>query len=450
MFRRLAAVFALLFALTASLYAPAVRHHFIADDFINLDFVRHPPSPWATFLHPARAYSDPVTASRYKPGYVYYLALTDAALGDRAWAWHLLSLLLHAAVAAEVYLLAQRLFRDEATALGAATLFATWRLHAQMVVWMSASYRLASAALLLGAILAATGRRRRAVPLAAGLYLLAQAMNPEAIVLLPMLAGALAYLRLGPSPSPAGARRVAQVLLAVAPIGLFFLAANRVSLRSFPELPISLLPDPRRVGLFVLDLLVPFEVPRWARAAVVALVVAAAWRRRDPRLALLGGCVLVGACFAGVLRYPLAPRYLYLAAAASSIALAALLRAATARGGRSAMALVVAGLVLGNAWALRTTDLAHLGYLAQPGERLAAVQREARRSGRRATVFLQPPSTLDARNLAFFRREVRFVDDATCAEHVVPSGHDRALRRFGPALDRDYWYMPWFLDEASP
>lgn len=435
---------ALLLALSAVLYRPALRHWFIADDLVNLDFVRRHEGSWLKYLSPLAAYSDPVTRSRYKPLYVYYFRAADLAFGDRPWAWHALSLLWHVAAAMCVYALARRLFRDPLAPVLAALLFASTRLHSQMVVWVSANYRLLSAVLTLGAVLSLDARSSAwAVGACALLFTLSIGMNPESVVLLPIL-GAILWLH---RRDPSRARTSLSALAACAPVALAFVAANRVSQRRFPDLPIALTPDPSRVLLFFANLAVPFAVPLSVKVLGACAVVAAALSLRDRRVRAMLLCALACALFYAVLEYPLAPRYLYLASAFWSVVLARLIaRAARRTSSRPALAAAALAtpLVLASAWALRETDLEDLGYLACVGERLTPVQREARARGRRLAVHIQPVSSLDARNLAFFRDELRFVPTCAQADRVVDSGYARCRARFGPGFDEDYWYLPWF------
>jgi hypothetical protein len=396
--RRTLPLGAALLALCAAIYAPALRHGFIADDFVNLDFVRRYRGSWAAFLSPLAAYSDPVTRSRYKPLYVYYFRALDGLFGDTSWAWHALSLIWHVAAALCVFALARMLFDDRRLGAVAATLFATSRLQGQMVIWVSANYRLLSAAMTLGALLALDLRRTvPSVALCAGLFTLSIATNPEAVVLLPVL-GVFALLRGGDPPARS---RALQCLAACLPVGVGFALANRLSQTRFTDLPIGHVPDPGRVAMFFGNLALPFEAPLRVKVGVALGLAAGMLALRDRRVVAMLGCALACALFYALLEYPLAPRYLYLASAFWCVGLARGLCVLALRVHPRAVWAAAAPWVLLSAAAIRDPDIEDFAYLARVGERLGAVQREARARGRAISVRITPVSSLDARNLAF-------------------------------------------------
>jgi hypothetical protein len=456
---------ALLVVLTLALYGGALGHYFIADDFVNLDFVRSYRGSWLAFLDPTRMFSDPVTHTRYKPFHIYDLWLLDAAFGDHAFAYHALSLLLHAVVGMAVWNLAWDLFRERATATAAAVLFVSWRLQSQTVVWISANPRVLSTGLALLAIAAPAARpRASAVVGRIVLFAFALGMNPEVVVVPPILGCFVLYRLVGRGRDLERARRLAWTLAGCAAVTATFLGACWLSHRAFPERPVSLAPDPGRLLLFTTNLFVPFELPLGLKIALPAVVTVAAVCLKDARLLLMLACIAVCAIFWGLLSgYPLTPRYLYLAWAFGSVVVARLLylvgsRAAQAQPVRwraalpsppawrrcAAVAALLVPLLAANAWSVRWRDLVHFEYLTLLGRRLAQVQHEARSSGRRTTVFVRPFSSLGAGDLAFFRREIRFVGSPEAAERIVDTGVARYRSRLGPRMAEGYWYLPWF------
>jgi hypothetical protein len=456
---------ALLVVLAFAIYGGALGHYFIADDLLNFDFVRSYRGSWLAFLDPTRMYSDPVTETRWKPLHIYSLRLLDALFGDRAFAYHTLSVLLHALVGMVVWNLAFDLFRERVMATAAAVLFVSWRLQSQTVVWISAGPRVLSTGLALLAISAAARRRTSAGPAGGvALFALALGMNPELVVVPPILGCFLVYRLVGPGRDLERARRLAWILAGCAIVTAAFLVACWLSHRAFPERPISIAPDPGRVLLFETNLFVPFELPLGLKIPLAAVVVVAAACLRDGRLVLMLACIAACAILWGLLGgYPLTPRYLYLAWAFGSVVVARLLylvgsHAATALPGRGPAALpsglawrrhaavtaLLAPLLVANAWSIRSRDLVHFEYLALLGRRLAQVQQEARWSGRRTTVFVRPFSSLGAGDLAFFRREIRFVGSPDAAERIVDTDLAHYRSRLGPRMADGYWYLPWF------
>ncbi|MBI5512621.1 MAG: hypothetical protein HY909_02570 [Deltaproteobacteria bacterium] len=433
-----------LLGLALLVYLPSLGDSFLADDFVNLDFARHPPWPWKAFFDPTRAWSDPVTRSRFKPGYVFYLRLLEALLGDRPAGYHALSVVLHGLGGFALYRVVRGLYPAGSEPLLASVLYVTARVNGQVVVWASASYRLASVLLALLALASLDGPRRRvSVALCVTLFALGLSMNPEVFVLWP----ALAALGLAERDHD---RRRARLLasFACAPVALAFAYANHRASQVFYELPVETVPDWSRLLLYLGNLVVPFQLGlRWKCVAVGALL-ALALATRDRRLhgALLA--VGAGALFWSVLTYPLTPRYLQLSSAFHAVVLARLFTVAGARLGRprAAAAVLAAPWVLAGVAALEARDLPHFHYLSREGAGLLALRDEARRLGRPVTVRVLGRSTLDAQNRRFFHPELRFTEGPEAPERTVETGLPEALRRFGPGITRDYWFFPWFQD----
>jgi hypothetical protein len=437
-----------------ALYAPMVDDYFIADDFVNLGFVRNYEGAWLDFFHPTRSFSDPVTGSRYKPLYTLYVAAIDRLFGDHAAAHHLLSIALHAGVAAAVYALSRRLFASRAIAAAAAALFLSSRLHSQTVMWVSASYRLLSTLLALLCLVLFLGRVslvRQLLQVA--LFAAALLMNPDLTVVLPVLF-LLAWQRRRASPLPWLTLGLCTLVLGA------FAYANYLSTRVFPDSAALGMPQLDRAATMLVQLFVPFQLP-WPLKVMITLafvVGALVPVRRDPRAALLLACMLPSALlwstFTG---YELAPRYLYFsgtfAAILQAVALVWCARALSERWAPDAQrrplarllgALLVLGSVLAHGWVLREHDLVLYEYRALLGGKLAALHTEARATGERMQVYVQPESHLSPSDLAFFAPELRFVDTETHTPRVVSTEGERYRERLGPELESSYWYLPWF------
>jgi hypothetical protein len=445
--------FAALFALCWIVYRPALANGFIADDFINLHFVRSYRGSWWAFLDPRAMYSDPVTQTRYKPGYIYYFWLLDTLFRDHAFGYHLLSLALHVGVSFGVMLLSQRLFQNRTQSIAAAALFATSRLHVQMVVWVSANYRIASAGLALAAVLVLWANRRAvAIATSVALFAVSISMNPE-LVVVPAVLGALAIHQRA---KPEMARRAWIAMAIDLVLVAAFVVANRISAARFPEMPMTPLPDPHRVLVFFANAFVPFALPLWFKLTCVAAIAIAALRIRERALVVPAIAMLSGAVLWGMLRgYPLAPRYLYFASAFGAVLLARVLgvgcdavavRLRFSASRDVALAVVCLPLVLSSIIAMRSFEFVLLDYLSLIGSRLMTVHREARAQGRRERVFIRPSSTLSDLDQEFFAEQIEFVSSPERATRIVDTEFERYRRALGPGLDEPYWDLPWFVE----
>src|ERR1039458_2196554 len=76
-------------------------------------------------------------ATYYRPVATGGFLLCYQVFGPSAWGFHLVSLLLHAAVVAVLFLLAEQLLADRVAAFAAAALFALHPVHVEAVAWIS-------------------------------------------------------------------------------------------------------------------------------------------------------------------------------------------------------------------------------------------------------------------------------------------------------------------------
>ncbi len=76
--------------------------------------------------------------SYYRPVMTLGFLICYWVFGPSAWGFHLVSLLLHAAVVLMLFLFAARLFRDRGAAFATAALFALHPIHSEPVAWISA------------------------------------------------------------------------------------------------------------------------------------------------------------------------------------------------------------------------------------------------------------------------------------------------------------------------
>lgn len=477
------AALAALFGLCFGVYYPMLSHYFVSDDFVNVDFVRtYSGSLWA-FLDPRRMPSDPVTLTRYKPGYVYYFWALDRAFGDHVVCYQLWSLVLHATIGTLVLLLVRRLTQRPLCGFLAAMVFVTSRAHVQMVLWASANYRLASTALIFGAIVVLFSRRAvPAILCSCLMFSIALSMNPEVIVLMPILAAFLIHFRLhrGANRNPGWRFAVVSSVDLIASAG--FVVANHISSLRFGELPVSPAPSLERVLLFLIHPLLPFQLPLGLKIATTVVVISTLALRSVPLLAGALTSALLWGCLKG---YALTPRYFYISSAFMVIGLVFFLdrlayaccwlagkwfrarrddssspsrrdvrrdsehghcEQAVLRFRHTATCAACALFVVFNVVAIRQVDLVHWDYLQLLGRRLHDLQVQSRRTGRRPSVFVSPFSHLNKRDLDFFRHDLDFVDSEAAATDVVSTDIDRYRPLLSPRIDERSWYLPW-LDE---
>jgi len=76
-------------------------------------------------------------APYYRPLFNVLFTINYALFGESAWGWHLVNLLIHAAVVLLCFLLLRRLSGQEWLAAAAASLFAVHPVHAESVAWIS-------------------------------------------------------------------------------------------------------------------------------------------------------------------------------------------------------------------------------------------------------------------------------------------------------------------------
>jgi hypothetical protein len=452
--RRWVLVFALMVLVTGVIFGRAVNYFFIADDLTNLHFVRTYTGGLGDFWIPGRVFSAPVTQSRYMPLHIWHWWALEAVFGDAVWAYHLLSFALHALVATLVVAVARRLLElPWGAALCAGLIFAAYRLNTQSVVWVSANFRILSTALFLGALLLVSRPwQRRGDGMAAGAcFFLALFMNPDFVV------GPVVFTVFALSLRRHGRAVVAgqMVKMAVWSFAMvaIFAAANAISSRHFADdLELSPWPDPSRLALFVLNLLVPYDLPLAVKlAVVVALVALVALFSRKHTLALVGAAA-TSAVFWSLGNYTLAPRYLYVPAIFTVLLLTqagwgALQVLTTRLEPRRQLlgAVAVTGVVVVNLVAVQTTDLVHFEYLAVLPQRLAETSRQAERA--RVYVAQNP---LPKADLAFFAPNLEFVGSPQEATHVVRTGASSYRQILGEGFNDGYWHHPWFMITLPP
>jgi protein O-mannosyl-transferase len=145
-----------------------------------------------------------ISQSYYRPLFNVWLMISNLLFGSSSWGWHLMALLLHAAVTGVVFVVIKELFDRRRLALMAASLFAVLPVHAEAVAWVSGSVEVLMTLLLLTALYfylayRKTGRSYQLVVALSG-YLLAL-WSKEAAIGFPLIVAYLELFHFGKSPA---------------------------------------------------------------------------------------------------------------------------------------------------------------------------------------------------------------------------------------------------------
>jgi tetratricopeptide (TPR) repeat protein len=164
------------------IYANTLQHSFVFDDEIYITGNRQVTHPSLRLLFSA------VTNNHFRPLTFAAFVLETRIGGWQPFVFHLISILLHAAVTLLLYLVVRKLFESVPkaglVAFAAALLFAVHPIHSEVVDWASAQSELLAAGFLLAAWLAHLHGR----PLVALLcFVLALLSKESAVAFLPLL-----------------------------------------------------------------------------------------------------------------------------------------------------------------------------------------------------------------------------------------------------------------------
>lgn len=242
---------ALLFAalaLTALVYAATLRFGFVYDDAAQI--VLNPVvQSWRFAPHyfTQHVWSNLVNApaTYYRPLFSLWCLVNFTLFGLQAWGWHLTTVLVHLAVTALVFRLAQRLTGDGVTAGFAALIFGLHPIHIESVAWISGIPDAMLAVFFISAFLCWLNYREcrphRGAWLAAALVLFAlAAISKETGIVLPLVIFAYEWLRARNAPWP---RRLGRSLAQTAPfagVALLYLVQRSVVLHGIthPRIPL--------------------------------------------------------------------------------------------------------------------------------------------------------------------------------------------------------------------
>lgn len=182
---------------TFAAYARTLRFQFIYDD--QLIIIQNPAiHSWRYFpqYFTKHFWAGPFPdiqskGNYYRPLYLIWLRLNDAAFGSHAGAWHLALVLLHVLVTLLVYFLTKRMLKDRWIAAWAALLFGLHPVHIDSVAWASGSTDVLLAVFQISAFLCylrarEAGRKRPWKGLSLVFYALAL-LDKEIAIVLPAL-----------------------------------------------------------------------------------------------------------------------------------------------------------------------------------------------------------------------------------------------------------------------
>ena len=128
-------------ALTFAFYSPTLRFEFVHDD--GGQIVENPAVhawqevPRYFTSHVWEGVDPEELGNYYRPLFLVWLRINDAVFGERAWGWHLTTILTHLLTTFLVYLLAWRLGLDRNGAALAALIFGLHPAHIEAVAWIS-------------------------------------------------------------------------------------------------------------------------------------------------------------------------------------------------------------------------------------------------------------------------------------------------------------------------
>ncbi|MGD0226622.1 MAG: tetratricopeptide repeat protein [Terriglobia bacterium] len=132
---------AVVLALTFAVYIPTLRYQFVHDD--RGQILENPAIhtwhsvPTYFTAHVWAGVMPDEWVNYYRPLFLLWVRINEAVFGNRAWAWHLTTILTHILTTLLVYLLAWRLGIGRDVALLAALIFGLHPAHIEAVAWIS-------------------------------------------------------------------------------------------------------------------------------------------------------------------------------------------------------------------------------------------------------------------------------------------------------------------------
>ncbi len=149
---------AVVLLLTFAVYSPTLSYQFVHDD--RGQILENPAiHSWHTVptyftAHVWAGVMPDEWVNYYRPLFLLWLRINEAVFGNRAWGWHLTTILLHVLTTFLVFLLAWRLGTGREVALLAALIFGLHPAHIEAVAWISSVNEPLAAIFVLSSLLA--------------------------------------------------------------------------------------------------------------------------------------------------------------------------------------------------------------------------------------------------------------------------------------------------------
>ncbi len=198
--RRQLILIVLLVAVTVLIHARAIGFGFCVYDDQH-QIVHNPTLTWQAapgyFAKDVWNFKDPQYRNYYRPLFLVWLLINFKLFALHAAWWHVASILLHAVVVVQVYLLGLRLLKQEWLAAAAAWLFVAYPAHVESVVWLSGATEPLVAVFFLAALLSYLRWResgRWSTLLSCGALTLLALLSKETALALPLLIAAYEWL----------------------------------------------------------------------------------------------------------------------------------------------------------------------------------------------------------------------------------------------------------------
>ncbi len=228
---------------------------FAADDsyqVLNNAFIKNPANIPRAFTSSVWAFVSGeiifTVDSYYRPLFSVLFSINYAIFGTSAWGWHLVNVLIHAAVTFLVFAVVYEMAERRWLALIAASLFAVHPTHVESVAWISGVTDPVMALFLLAAFYFYLRYRKNGskpmLAAVAGFYFLAL-LNKETAIAMPLIIAycEIFYFNETPSFKKRIIRAIPIILLLALPAAAYFLmrynAINAVVFGSDPRLPLA-------------------------------------------------------------------------------------------------------------------------------------------------------------------------------------------------------------------
>ncbi len=451
-------VFAILTCISLLIYTHSIKNFFIADDLINLHFIRNFNENYLSFLFPHLKASDPIVNGRFYPFAIYELGILYKLFGAAAYPYHLISILMNSLNAFLIYCIAQRIGMDKPAAFISSLIFCCYRLNAQVILWITPIHYILGLTFLLLSFLLFLGageNKKQRLAYAVLLYLIALFSSPQ-LILYPLIIGAYLLIFKNKSTATSLHKEQSKIFIGYVAIAGIFTLCNYISLLYFPTSKTTFLFSGSRFIGFLINLVAPYDLNHFIKIIVLLAGIYLIFIKKDRISAFLGLAILGNALFWAFL-FPhstslLSPRYLYTASVFLALLLGYFLGPLITSVNllkKSIAVFAIAVFVGLNAYLIVTQDAKWFEYLSSIGQKIHTI---AQLSNAKKTVFIDGYCTLNDRNLEFFKDKITFISDKNKIDnntYVVNTERNKYIAYFGRDFGKTYWYFPWFTTEQS-